>query len=507
MTARDDFDRTLADWLDAEAVSPLPLGGLDQALDATRRRSPLPAWLARVGSHWIGGARSSSDPRVGPGWSRALVLLALIAVIVGSALAGTVLVGGVLGPRPGPSLVPPRALVPPPSPAAVIASPGPSSLAALLTPTPSVEPCFTDTVQVLTGDAMRAIVGGDYSGPSLAALGPGRGVYIVGFVGPSRSGLWAVGPGDGPARPIAAIAFRPLVLDILDLSPDGSTALLRIGNVHVNSPEPECADLYAVRTDGSGASRLTALGGGHPLAGAAFSPDGRRVAYSSSGRGSDVAALTALDTTTGRAVGQPCNNGYSWHDPVRIDWSPSGDRLVVTCYEALRIFDPTGVTAPVDVPPVGLILAFVWTEDGRIITATDHGFTAYDIASQTSTTLSDLDASGIELIAPAPDSLSPDGRWFTFLGGERGDVPGDNFRTVRYLVSTSGGTPTRIQNENEAGSSVSWSTDGRALISAHESGKQVEDVQELTLGRLDLDTLQWSSIGTLPGAQGIWQIP
>ena len=48
MTARDDFDRTLAAWLDAEAVSPLPLGGLDQALDATRRRSPRSAWLVRV---------------------------------------------------------------------------------------------------------------------------------------------------------------------------------------------------------------------------------------------------------------------------------------------------------------------------------------------------------------------------------------------------------------------------------------------------------------------------
>ena len=63
MTARDDFDRTLADWLDAEAVSPIPLGGLDQALDATRRRSPRAVWLARVGGHWIGGPGSSTGLR------------------------------------------------------------------------------------------------------------------------------------------------------------------------------------------------------------------------------------------------------------------------------------------------------------------------------------------------------------------------------------------------------------------------------------------------------------
>jgi len=128
MTARDDFDRTLADWLDAEAVSPVPLGGLDQALDATRRRTPRPAWLARVGSQWIGSAGSSTGPRVGPSGSRALILLALVAVILGGALAGTVLVGGVLGPRPSPSLVPPRAVVPPPSlvpPPALVPSPSP----------------------------------------------------------------------------------------------------------------------------------------------------------------------------------------------------------------------------------------------------------------------------------------------------------------------------------------------------------------------------------------------
>ena len=62
MTARDDFDRTLAAWLDAEAVSPLPLGGLDQALDATRRHSPRPA-SAVTGSAVRGRAQASAGAR------------------------------------------------------------------------------------------------------------------------------------------------------------------------------------------------------------------------------------------------------------------------------------------------------------------------------------------------------------------------------------------------------------------------------------------------------------
>jgi WD40 repeat protein len=240
---------------------------------------------------------------------------------------------------------------------------------------------------------------------------------------------------------------------------------------------------------------------GQPVMGAALSPDGRLVAYSWPGSTPHVATLTVLDTTTGRSVDQPCNNDYSGSYPVNIDWSPSGDRVAVACDQAVRIFDPTGAIAPVDVPAVGLILAIVWTEDGHVISASEHTITSYDVASQTSTVLSDLDATGIELEALAPDSLSPDGRWFYFLGVGPGRVPSDGLKVVGYLVSTSGGTPIRIQNEDEAGS-VTGSGDGRALIAAHDGGNQ----QGLTLGRLDLGTLRWSSIGTWPGPS-VWQIP
>jgi len=386
-------------------------------------------------------------------------------------------------------------------------TPAPSSPpgAFIASPAPSPRLCITERLQVLTGDAMRATAGGDHVGPSFAALGSGRGVYM-GSVGTSPFGLWAVGPGDAPAHPIATITSDPTVpkdlfYDVLGFSKDGSIALLWVGSSDPASPKFECADLYAVRTDGSGSSRLTARGMGQPVMGGALSPDGRLVAYSWPGSTPHVATLTVLDMTTGRRVDQPCNNDYSGSYPVNIAWSPRGDRVAVACDQAVRIFDPTGATPPVDVPPVGFILAMVWTQDGHIISASEHTITSYDVASRASTVLSDLDATGIELVAPAPDSLSPDGRWFTFLGGERGDVPGDSFRIVRYLASTSGGTPIRIQNEDEAGS-VSWSGDGRALIAAHDGGNQ----QGLTVGRLDLGTLRWSSIGTWPGPS-VWQIP
>jgi Tol biopolymer transport system component len=107
MTGHDDFDRTLAGWFEADALSPAPADGLDRILDATRRRRPRPAWLAGPGSDWVGvtpGAGSSSGARslarLGARWSTALILLLVIAAIVG----GAILVGAVLlRPSPPPT--------------------------------------------------------------------------------------------------------------------------------------------------------------------------------------------------------------------------------------------------------------------------------------------------------------------------------------------------------------------------------------------------------------------
>ena len=105
MTGHEDFDRTLADWLEADALPPAPVGDLDRVLDVTRRRRPRPAWLARFGSDWVGeplGAGSNLDvgslPRTRMHfWPIAFILLLVVAAIVG----GAILVGALLV-RPSP---------------------------------------------------------------------------------------------------------------------------------------------------------------------------------------------------------------------------------------------------------------------------------------------------------------------------------------------------------------------------------------------------------------------
>ena len=262
MTARDDFDRTLAAWLDAEAVSPLPLGGLDQALDATRRRSPRPAWLARVGSHWIGGTGSSAGlswrPRIGPSWSRALILLALIAVIVGGALAGTVLVGGVFGPRPGPSLVPPRALVPPPSPVSTHRDARNGAIAV-------TREGAIALIDPVTGKTVKTIPVGSAGVGDLTWAPDGRRLAFT-----ATGGIWVMDVSDGTSEQILSCGEGPDGCTIA-WSPDGS----RIAVAHGDTLE---------LVDPDGSNRATLWRQIHPvgrggLSQPTWSPDGSRIAF------------------------------------------------------------------------------------------------------------------------------------------------------------------------------------------------------------------------------------
>jgi Tol biopolymer transport system component len=94
MRGHDDFDQALAHWLDAESVTPAPSDSLERVVAATRHRTPRPAWLAGLGSHWVGGGvvagpspRGRSLSGSGLRWSTAMLLLLLIAALLGGAIA------------------------------------------------------------------------------------------------------------------------------------------------------------------------------------------------------------------------------------------------------------------------------------------------------------------------------------------------------------------------------------------------------------------------------------
>jgi len=93
MTGRDDFDRMLTGWFEADAQPTAPVDGLGRVLDATRRRRPRPAWLASPGSHWVGEAPTAGSSvgvaslwALGLRWSTAIILLLAVVALVGGAI-------------------------------------------------------------------------------------------------------------------------------------------------------------------------------------------------------------------------------------------------------------------------------------------------------------------------------------------------------------------------------------------------------------------------------------
>ncbi|MFL5726962.1 MAG: hypothetical protein ACJ77F_11555, partial [Chloroflexota bacterium] len=143
----------------------------------------------------------------------------------------------------------------------------------------------------------------------------------------------------------------------------------------------------------------------------------------------------------------------------------------------------------------------------HLVVATDRGDAySFDVVSQSSSLLGRFADAEIE-IASATGVFSPDGRWLVYHGGERGDVPGNDFREVGYLVPTSGGTPTRIPDEAQL--TTTWSGDSRALV--YISGQE----NALILVRMDVETLESSTIGTILDQnsyldvyrQGVWRVP
>jgi Tol biopolymer transport system component len=97
MTGHDDFDRTLADWFQADALAPAPAGGLDRILDATRGRRPRPAWVASVGSDWVWEAPEAVSS---PGLRSRLVWAIVVVALVAALAAAAALVGSRLIERP-----------------------------------------------------------------------------------------------------------------------------------------------------------------------------------------------------------------------------------------------------------------------------------------------------------------------------------------------------------------------------------------------------------------------
>ena len=112
MTAHGEFDRRLADWMTQIASDAPPIGRLEQAIDTTAHRRPLPPWLASVGSDWVGAASAGRIEWARPRLRRELVVAAAVALLI-AAFVGFALVAGPGNRVPTPAPRPPASALAP----------------------------------------------------------------------------------------------------------------------------------------------------------------------------------------------------------------------------------------------------------------------------------------------------------------------------------------------------------------------------------------------------------
>jgi hypothetical protein len=152
--------------------------------------------------------------------------------------------------------------------------------------------------------------------------------------------------------------------------------------------------------------------------------------------GRNPGIVTTLDLETGATVDQLCGSVYS---TFQMAWSPSGERIAVSCDFSLTILDAAGTTAPVRFMTGGDPLAIHLDRRSPARRRNQRG---RDLLLRSRIAISEscraLRGPAIEIVR-RDGVFSPDGRWLAYHGGERGDVPGDAFTEVGYLVPTSGG--------------------------------------------------------------------
>jgi hypothetical protein len=395
MSARDELDRRLADWMTEDVSGPPPAERFEQAMEAATRRRPRPRWLAAFGSDWLGTDAPRRGVPAWPGLSRKLVVAAAVVLLIAAAIAGAALVGAQL-------LRPDR--------------------------NPLPKPESNGWITFDADDGTRAGALGDHD------------IYLVGqnrsakrIVGTDSDNLDQLCPGFsadatrlafGQAQGTSATGYRDSALVVADIDADGIVSAARTipvggtfpplcpiwspdgqriafilpGARNAGDPQPAGAgDVWVVTLDSEqvtvlpgmwagdldwapDGSRLAIASGAHPqalpvtggplllysvangevsqLRGAsavtslAWSPDGSRIAFQrirTPATPADGGIVVGTETREIWTIGPDGSGGTLQTDPFDVNqgmgpvWSPAGDRIV---YQRVCATLPPGQTAP-----------------------------------------------------------------------------------------------------------------------------------------------------------------
>ena len=260
---------------------------------------------------------------------------------------------------------------------------------------------------------------------------------------------------DGPVvvvAPTPAPATGLTVHDAFDSGPDWSPDGRRIA---FTSDRDGRSEVYVMNADGSGVTRLT-----HNDAvdsSPAWSPDGRRIAFHSTLDGNwEIYVMNADGSGVTRLTNNAAFDGYP-------DWSPDGRRIA---FDSTRdgnreIYvmnaDGSGVIRLIDHDADDLTPA--WSPDGRRIAFASGGRARLDIYV--------MDASGFTRLTDndgGTPAWSPDGRRIAFTSDRDGNPE-------IYVMNADGSGVTRLTYNDAHDSFPAWSPDGRQIaFHSHRDG-------------------------------------
>lgn len=424
-----------------------------------------------------GSQRATRVARVSP-WVAAATIVALLAALLSS----------IAGGRPGPSPISP--------------SPAPPSDHS---PSPSAT-CPTDTAHVAVGSEMAPQAG------TPMAIGAGivaGGAYVTRSDGSSYvpAEIWSVQAGS--SRRIATVDGPGInAVSIADVSQDDGLVLLSVGRISPSGANPECLDLYLLRSDGSSVKRLTNYSEGEMASRGRISADNRYVAFvhDFTFDASPRSGIVIFDRLATTAANREFVCGLdSWL--ADLAWEPGNQGVAAVCGAQISISDQTGTSAGLPFAPSQL-MAFDWRPaSGLVIAAARPGTPASTIDLWTLKFAGAISFPGfgsphtvhVPFDAVTGDGAglaSPDGQYVLLEGVPIGSTGADIYG---YAVRISDGSTSLVVPAR--GIEPSWSADSRSIVYAQAGDAGYSLVVHV------LATGDESLVRPLPAGfvQGVWQ--
>jgi Tol biopolymer transport system component len=251
-------------------------------------------------------------------------------------------------------------------------------------------------------------------------------------------------------------------------------------------------NVHTVDVSGSDPQQMTQLTDGIIGRAAAWSPDGRRLAFATD------TMVRVVDADTGAAIASYPN----MHAPV---WSPDGRRLAFAANDAsagwgLYVADgsqPREISRQWSAPDPGVTHDIAWSRDGERIAFVRTKRASH--ASPANIYVAKADGSSITAVTYYPDrhgwsiahlAWSPDGQRFAF-----------NARGLVVTINVDGTDQSEFGPVTQYSlRAPQWSTDSKRLLWWNDrgivvSGPRGEDPVELTRGRVAGEHAVWSADG------------